>query len=202
MKKRTIMYALLLLIVLSGCIAQKQEKNRKATLQTTQSANAALEEQLEKWTKRKAEEISQGQRTTLLDQQGVPSSQTKLEIPISDLLDLPGNAGYSAKEGQASVKVEKEGANLIVTSFCDSIARRLLLYEVQSYRYKNKIDSLSEENESLKREIREQSEREEMIQDVKKKPPLPWYKWVFIGFLLGLPFPVRKLWTQFKNKFK
>ena len=60
------------------------------------------------------------------DTGGIPESEAKVDVPIQNLLNLPDGAGYTAKDGQASVSVQRHGDNITVTGKCDSIARQCL----------------------------------------------------------------------------
>jgi hypothetical protein len=56
---------------------------------------------------------------------GIPSSKVTLTIPVDSLKKLPDKAGYSAKDGQASAKVSKDGNKVIVTASCDSLEKQV-----------------------------------------------------------------------------
>ena len=79
---------------------------------------------------------------TALTREGIPESEAKVDVPIQNLLNLPDGAGYTAKDGQASVSVQRHGDNITVTGKCDSIARQCLFYEREVFRQRNEVDSL------------------------------------------------------------
>ena len=74
-------------------------------------------------------ELLQGQTITALTREGIPESEAKVDVPIQNLLNLPDGAGYTTKDGQASVSVQRHGDNITVKGKCDSIARQCLFYE-------------------------------------------------------------------------
>lgn len=76
-------------------------------------------------------ELLQGQTITALTREGIPESEAKVDVPIQNLLNLPDGAGYTAKDGQASVSVQRHGDNITVTGKCDSIARQCLFTSVR-----------------------------------------------------------------------
>jgi hypothetical protein len=85
---------------------------------------------------------------------GIPSSKVTLTIPVDSLKKLPDKAGYSAKDGQASAKVSKDGNKVIVTASCDSLEKQVELFEslyIQSSQEGQEYKRLYEEQLSLKR---------------------------------------------------
>jgi hypothetical protein len=119
-------------------------------------------------------------------------------VPVESLNSLPDGAGYTAKDGRASVGVKRDGDNFIITSKCDSVQRLLLFYEREAFRQ-------SQENEVLKAENTRLSEFERLANSNQtasaetstvtiKHPPNYWWVWITIGFVLGfaLSNPLKK----------
>jgi hypothetical protein len=122
-----------------------------------------------------------------------------VDVPIQNLLNLPDGAGYTAKDGQASVSVQRHGDNITVTGKCDSIARQCLFYEREVFRQRNEVDSLKRvisrmEQTSGRRDETYKAESD-AAESIKEKPPATWYKWLLAGFVGGLLLtsPLKKL---------
>lgn len=60
---------------------------------------------------------------------GIPASKLTLPIPTTSLLKLPPSASYSAKSGQANVRVERKGDTIYVEASCDSLQRLCIYYQ-------------------------------------------------------------------------
>ena len=130
---------------------------------------------------------------------GIPESEAKVDVPIQNLLNLPDGAGYTAKDGQASVSVQRHGDNITVTGKCDSIARQCLFYEREVFRQRNEVDSLkqviSRMEQTSSRSDETYKAESDAAQSIKEKPPATWYKWLLAGFVGGLLLtsPLKKL---------
>lgn len=195
----------LVIAMLTGCANAKLYKSRQAHSLTVAGIKETAVEASEKQSAviaRKIREQQQDRTTTVLTREVIPSSETKVDIPVQNLLELPEGAGYTSKEGQVSVNVQKLGNKISVTGKCDSIARQCLFYENEVFRQRGEVDSLRqvisrlEATSSQKDEIHEKGDV--MVESLEEKPPATWYKWLLVGFLAGLlvTAPVNKL----KNK--
>lgn len=144
-------------------------------------------------------ELLQGQTITALTREGIPESEAKVDVPIQNLLNLPDGAGYTAKDGQASVSVQRHGDNITVKGKCDSIARQCLFYEREVFRQRNEVDSLkrviSRMEQTSSRSDETYKAESDAAESIKEKPPATWYKWLLAGFVGGLLLtsPLKKL---------
>ena len=144
-------------------------------------------------------ELLQGQTITALTREGIPESEAKVDVPIQNLLNLPDGAGYTAKDGQASVSVQRHGDNITVTGKCDSIARQCLFYEREVFRQRSEVDSLKRVISRMEQRASQSdefyNEDSDAVQNIKEKPPATWYKWLLVGFVasLLLTSPLKKL---------
>ena len=177
---------------LTGCTAARITKNRQSLTQTEQSKSetaTGVAGQRSEQAAQKLEELLQGQTTTITTLEGIPESLATVDVPIQNLLNLPDGAEYTAKDGQASVSVQRNGDNITVTGKCDSIARQCLFYEQEVFRRRSEADSL---RETISRMEALQTEKEtvdhteqNLSESVKEKPPA-WYKWLLAGFIAGI----------------
>lgn len=209
MKKNQIRGATLALIIvmfcLSGCTTAKLTRSRQSLTQTEQAKSGTTtgvaEQQVDK-NLQKTEELLQGQTITTLTREGIPESEAKVDVPIQNLLDLPDGAGYTAKDGQAQLSVQRYGDNIMIIGKCDSIARQCFFYEREVFRQRSEADSLKRVISHLEQTNAVSSEtykaERDTAESIKKKPSPTWYKWLLVGFVTGLLFtsPLRKL----KNK--
>jgi len=131
-----------------------------------------------------------------------------VDVPIQNLLDLPDGAEYTAKDGQASVNVQRHGDNIKVTGKCDSIVRQCLFYEREVFRQRSEIDSLkrtiSQVEQTTTRNDAAEKTEDTVEQTIQEKPPATWYKWLVVGFVAGalLTSPLKKLVTKVITFFK
>ncbi|MGL5683592.1 MAG: hypothetical protein ACRDDZ_11170 [Marinifilaceae bacterium] len=108
----------------------------------------------------------------------VPPSQVSLLLYPEDIKNLPPGSSYTAKAGQAGVRVEYRDSLVYITSTCDSL--ELIIQE--QYR----------EIERLQKTI---SERDVIIE----KPPSIWERastaiiWMAIGMALGFVIKIIRL---------
>lgn len=215
MKRNQIRGATLALIIvvfcLMGCATAKLSKNRQSLTQTEQSKSetttGVVGQQADR-NSQKTEELLQGQMTTVTTQEGIPASEATVDVPIQNLLDLPDGAEYTAKDGQASVSVQKRGDNITVTGKCDSIARQCLFYEREVFRQRSEIDSLKRtisqvEQTTIRNDATEKT-KDTVEQSIQEKPPATWYKWLLVGFAAGvlLTSTLKKLVTKVITIFK
>lgn len=121
--------------------------------------------------------------------EGVPAVESKMNLAIQSLLDLPEGAGYTEKNGRATVAVEREGDRLKVTGSCDSLERRCLWYEEACFRQQLRADSLESEVYKLEAMLtaaltaEEDSRHKEEVET--KKPPNRW-GWTLAGLIAGI----------------
>lgn len=188
--------------ILTGCATAKLTKNRQSHTLTEQTKSGITTgvtgEQSDVMTQRTGE-LLQGQTITALTQEGIPESEAKVGVPIQNLLNLPDGAGYTAKDGQASVSVQRHGDNITITGKCDSIARQCLFYEREVFRQRSEADSLKRVISRMEQAISRSGEtykaESDVAEKIKEKPPATWYKWLLVGFVAGLllTVPLRKL---------
>lgn len=209
---RGVTLALIIVVFcLMGCATAKLSKNRKSLTQTEQSKSettTGVAGQQADRNSQKMEELLQGQTTTVTTQEGIPASEATVDVPIQNLLNLPDGAEYTAKDGQASVSVQKRGDNITVTGKCDSIARQCLFYEREVFRQRSEIDSLkrtiSQVEQTTTRNDAAEKTEDTVEQTIQEKPPATWYKWLLVGFAAGvlLTLPLKKLLTKVITIFK
>ena len=91
-----------------------------------------------------------------------------MDIPLTELADLPPKAEYRAKNGRASATVQNNGGTIVVYATCDSLQRQCEYYERQMASYKNAL-------EQQKNEAKTEKERSSN----------PW-KTLLIAFIVGV----------------
>lgn len=215
MMKNLIRGATLALIIavfcLMGCATVKQSKSQQSHTQTGQlksEITIGVDGQRYDRSSLKTEEQQQGQTTTVTTLEGIPASEATVDVPIQNLLNLPDGAGYTAKDGQSSVSVQRHGDNIMVTGKCDSIARQCIFFEREVFRQRSEIDSLMRAISQVERATsrNDTAERAESTgnQTVREKPPATWYKWLLVGIAVGvlLTSPLKKLVTKVITVFK
>lgn len=125
---------LIAVFCLMGCATAKLTKSQQShtlTEQTKSGTTTGVTGEQSDVTAQRTGELLQGQTITALTREGIPESEAKVDVPIQNLLNLPDGAGYTAKDGQASVSVQRHGDNITVTGKCDSIARQCLFTSVR-----------------------------------------------------------------------
>lgn len=89
----------------------------------------------------------------------VPRSEVTLEIAVDSLRKLPEGAGYTAKSGQAGVRVRRKAATpghpetIVVYASCDSLA-------LQCERYEKTVQGLHKQMAALSQKSQTVSERQ------------------------------------------
>lgn len=184
---------LLAVLLLTGCSAVKQSRSRQtqvSALEKRKTDSAAVFAARSEVTAQNILDLQTDRRSMGLTQETVPEQEANLTIPLQNLLDLPDGAGYTQKEGRASVDIRRSGDYLVATGHCDSLARLCLFYEEEIFRRQTREDSLEQKVSSMEAELR-QSEmvaNTENIQaeTIKKKPPAVWYLWLLAGMAAGI----------------
>ncbi len=97
----------------------------------------------------------------------IPSSLAGLTIPMDSLRKLPPGASYTAKSGQAGLRLEIKGNQLHATATCDSLQQLVFRLE----------EELHQARDELKRT---EARKEPVI-----IPFLIKFKWCLIGILIG-----------------
>lgn len=184
---------LIAVFCLMGCATAKLTKNRQSytlTGQMKSGTTTGVTGERSDVTAQRMGELLQGQTITALTREGIPESEAKVDVPIQNLLNLPDGAGYTVKDGQASVNVQRHGDNITVTGKCDSIARQCLFYEREVFRQRSEVDSLKQVISRMEQTGSRSDEtyRAESgaSQSIKEKPPATWYKWLLVGFVACL----------------
>jgi hypothetical protein len=84
----------------------------------------------------------------------VPPSQAILMVPVDSLLNLPIDACYSTKSGQAGATVKREGRTAVFVASCDSLERQVEIFETLYLQQKKESEAYQQqltEQTSLKR---------------------------------------------------
>lgn len=140
--------------------------------------------------------------------EGIAAESVTLDVPIQILRDLPDGAGYTAKDGRASVDFRKKGGNIEVTGRCDSINRLYLYYRDVCMDQRLEADSLKWEMSWLKEQNSAQaSELHSLHAELAKareKPPETRHWWALAGFAAGLfcASPARKIKNRITTLLK
>lgn len=71
-----------------------------------------------------------------------------MEIPMENLRNLPDEASYADKNGQAGVNIKIRGDTLVVTATCDSLQREVERLSKEMIRIRS--DTLSFNKDSIK----------------------------------------------------
>ena len=93
----------------------------------------------------------------------VPKSAVMLTLSMDSLRLLPSGAGYTARQGQANVKVtrraptEKEPEQLVIEAGCDSLELLCASYSKTISVMKHQLETLSDERRALSEESKESS---------------------------------------------
>ncbi|GAB6010800.1 hypothetical protein [Viscerimonas tarda] len=126
---------------------------------------------------------------TLVTAKAIPENKASVTVSVESLSSLPDGAGYTARDGRASVEVKRYGSNFIITSKCDSIQRLLFLYQRSAFQFYEQIDSLKMENERLAEFERHSNTVQELSESsstlTERKPLNYWWVWLTLGTLLG-----------------
>ena len=93
-------------LFLSGCAT-----SRKASVATEESVRQVSADTLRS-------EVRQTWTET------VPQEEAKLEIPLTELTNLPEKAEYRAKNGRASATVQNKGGTIVVYATCDALEQQ------------------------------------------------------------------------------
>ncbi len=180
---------LIAVFCLMGCATAKLTKSQQShtlTEQTKSGTTTGVTGEQSDVTAQRTGELLQGQTITALTREGIPESEAKVDVPIQNLLNLPDGAGYTTKDGQASVSVQRHGDNITVKGKCDSIARQCLFYEREVFRQRNEVDSLkrviSRMEQTSSRSDETYKAESDAAESIKEKPPATWYKWLLAGF--------------------
>ena len=100
----------------------------------------------------------------------IPSSIVKLTIPTDSLRNLPSDAGYTAKSGQAGLKVTYRDGNIHAVATCDSLQQQVF---------------------SLEEELHQARDRLEQVYKESKPAVIPFmvkFKWYLMGILTAFIF--------------
>ena len=146
----TVASIMMTVLFLSGCAT-----SRKAIVATEASVKQVSADSLQS-------EVRQTWTET------VAQEEAKLEIPLSELANLPEKAEYRAKNGRASATVHHQGGTLVVYATCDSLQRQCEYYERQMSSY----------NKALEQQAK-------ALRTVQNRSPYPWQK-PLIVFIAGV----------------
>lgn len=111
----------------------------------------------------------------------IPSSLAELTIPADSLRNLPSDAGYTAKSGQAGLKVTYRDGNIHAVATCDSLQQHVFQLEEELHQARDRL---------------EQSQTE--IKPAEN--PLKYYLYgVLTGIILAISF---YLFIKYKRKWQ
>lgn len=139
----------------------------------------------------------------------IPMTQAQETIPVQNLIDLPEGAKYGAAYGRASVEALKQGDNIVLTGRCDSVARQCTVYERQTFRQRNTIDSLNAVIDNLHSKLVQKAYEEvwdtgstvvETAETATAAAPKPHrWRWLLGGAVFGIAASVTAglLWKRF-----
>ena len=128
----------------------------------------------------------------------VPMSAVSLTLPADSLRQLPPGAAYTARQGQASVKVRRtpptatEPERLVIEAGCDSL-------ELVAASYSKTIIA-------LKRQLKEAKKENSAFRETTKERSSNGLGTVFIAFIVGVATgivitkfnKIKKLWQNIK----
>lgn len=182
--------ALLLCLLLAGCVAAKRSHRQEAM--QTQSLNeaAAVAGKSVQFKQNYGKQTQEALRRTTfgMTEEAIPARQTRLSLPIPSLLDLPDGAGYASRSGRAALSVRRSGDSLLVVGQCDSIARRCLFLSESLEERRHEADSLRSVLSRQEREIatRDSLYRAEMaVKEEKSRSSFGWGDMI-MAFITGL----------------
>lgn len=93
----------------------------------------------------------------------VPMSAVSLTLSMDSLRLLPSGAGYTARQGQANVKVTrraptaKEPERLVIEAGCDSLELLCASYSKSIITLKRQLKEVNNSNKELREEVKESS---------------------------------------------
>lgn len=151
-------------LCLSGCASSRKSVSRQTAVSHEESLHAvdSTVSVVEIW------------RTPVK----VPMSSVSLTLPVDSLRLLPPGSGYTARKGQASVKVkrkaatEKEPEQLVIEAGCDSL-------ELVAASYSKTINT-------LKRQLKEAKKANSELKETAKERASPGLGIFPIAFIVGV----------------
>lgn len=182
-----------LLMVSCGVTRNSSSEQTIASLRSSRNLQFEAQAAVALDVQRHAQEQMQAEQTTTRRDytEPVPEQTVTTTIPMSNLLNLPAGAKYSAQTGRASVEAERQGDKIIVRGKCDSIARRSSYFENRVFRQRTLIDSLAARlDEAADYRTRTDSLLAAMsaahhADEHTEKSPSMWHRWLLVGFLAG-----------------
>lgn len=176
----TVAVTVITVLCLSGCASSRKNVSRQTEVSHEESLHAvdSMVSVVETW------------RTPVK----VPMSSVILTLPVDSLRLLPPGAGYTARKGQASVKVkrktatEKEPEQLVIEADCDSL-------ELVCANYSKTVSM-------LKRQLKEANKSNSELKETAKERASPGLGNLFIAFIVGvasgivLTILTRKIWQK------
>lgn len=188
-----------------GCVGSRQaqtaterltEESERDSLKAVSATGTLLESGM-------TESSRSGSHRLLVREEMIPGTEARLKLPTSSLLDLPEGAGYEARDGRGTVRIERKGDEFEITGTCDSIARRCLYLEDLAESETRRADSLQLELTTLKWTMEGSStlrhhEAGESRNESRKPPNLFCWAivWLAVGIIAGGTFcflAIRKL---------
>ncbi len=160
----TVAVTAITVLCLSGCASSRKSVNRQTAVSHEESLHAvdSMVSVVETW------------QTPVK----VPMSSVSLTLALDSLRLLPQGAAYTAKQGQASVKVKRRAATeneperLVIEAGCDSL-------ELVCGRYSKTINL-------LKRQLKEAKKQNSELKETSKERSSNSLRIVFIAFIVGV----------------
>lgn len=160
----TVVVTAIIVLCLSGCASSRKSVSRQTEVSHEESLHAvdSTVSVVEIW------------RTPVK----VPMSSVSLMLPVDSLRQLPPEAGYTARKGQASVKVkrkaatEKEPEQLVIEADCDSL-------ELVAASYSKTISA-------LKRQLKAANKSNSELKEKAKERVSPCLRIILIAFIVGV----------------
>lgn len=176
----TVAVTVITVLCLNGCASSRKSVSRQTETSHEESLHAvdSMVSVVETW------------RTPVK----VPMSSVSMTLSMDSLRLLPPGAGYTARKGQASVKVkrkaatEKEPEQLVIEAGCDSL-------ELVAASYSKTISA-------LKRQLKEAKRSSSELKETAKERASPGLRIICIAFIVGvasgivLTILTRKIWQK------
>ena len=151
----TIVAIILTVLCCMGCISSRSQSREMAADQgsTKQEASTAITRK----------------QVTLAP---IPTAVASLRLAAASLPDLPDGLPLSTHNGRATVTVERDGDNLIVTATCDSLERQIEIIEEELWQTRQQAEAY----------------RSQLEESVKQQSSGVWatLKWLFAGIAAGI----------------
>lgn len=92
----------------------------------------------------------------------VPMSETKLELDIDSIRQLPRDASYTSKNGQSNLRVKRKNNIIYIEASCDSLI-------LQCMKYEKAISQMKKTIQDMKKHEQKNSKTKTKKDDILKK---------------------------------